>query len=564
MMTVEDLMTKIKSLIPELGADQSSQIAAILRLAFGEPASSPPEDALSGSLTEEIRAAFDLITPIDARKMAANLDDVIVTIEEVVSLSDDLREKLAAILQLALASADEGEPMEDYEEDEPMPDEELFEDEEEEALEFDEEEMRTIVGDAVRSVLSQQETPARRTRARTRPPFVFKPTGEEADMSPLTALNEIRFGQMSKPMRTIATDLYGMGYDDSRHNQRAAFGLFLRHGKAALDGKQIKSLKRVILTPIQIKSLVESGASIRAIKTDMAEVIDELGGFLVPEDFRTNMIERLPGMTVIRPMAEVYPTGSDMMVRVKVTGGDARYTSAVRVTWVGDVPAAASADTNPTFGLERTPIHICKATVHVPMALLEDTPFPLVNKINEWVAEAYAIDEDEQFLIGNGKAKPEGILPDQLNGNSLAEENSGSNTTILFDAIYDVQYAIAQQYWVKACWIMNRSTAKIVRKLKDGDGNYLWETSNQAGQPDNLVGYPVKMSEAMPDIAQNAFPVLYGDVGGTYQIADRVGMSVIRDDVTKAEEDMVKFVFRRRLGGQLKAEWAMAAMKIST
>jgi len=559
-------MAKIKALVPELNPDDATKIAAILRLAFGESASSPPAGALEGELTEEMRYAFGLYTKIDSFKMAANLDDVLATLEQVVPLSDEIREKLVAILQLALAEAEKMDDEESLDDEEEEPPDEDF-DEEDETMP-DESSIRAVVAKAVYSVMGDDDPTPRRRQPRksaSRPAYNFTPSNQDGDppLHPQAALNEIRFGQMEAPMKTITKDLYGTDYDQKRFNQRAAFGMYIRHGKEALDTNAVRSLKHVILTPTQIKSLVLSGASIAGIKTDMAEVIDDLGGFLVPEDFRTDMISRLPGMTVIRQRAEVVPTGSDMMVRVKITGGNDRYTSAVRVTWVGDIPEDASADTNPTFGVERTPIHICKATVHVPMMLMEDTPFPLVNKINEWVAEAYAIDEDEQFLVGNGIAKPEGILPDQANTNGLTEANSGSASTLTFDGLIDLQYALGQQYWARAVWIMNRATAKVARKLKDGEGAYLWEPNTQVGQPSNLLGYPVLMSEAMPDIAANAYPLIYSDVTALFQIADRVGMSVIRDDITRAEEDMVKFVFRRRLGAQVKAEWAGVVQKIS-
>lgn len=377
------------------------------------------------------------------------------------------------------------------------------------------------------------------------------------------AATMLRYGQPDAAVRAIATDLYGSNYEELRFNQYKGFGRFLRHGDKAVTGDVARAMKTMILTPSQLKAYALSGMDLSAIKTEMSEVIDELGGWTVPEDFRTDMIERLPGLTVVRRRADVLQTGSDMMARVKVTGGGDRYTSAVRVTWVGDVITAGDADTNPTFGVERTPIHITKATVYVPMALLEDTPFPLLEKINQWVSEAYGLDEDEQFLVGNGIAKPEGILPGGSNGNSLTEVITGKAETLSFDGLIGMRYGIARQYRNGAVWTMNDATAAVTAKLKDGDGNYMWQVSNQEGEPDRLLGYPVETSEAMPDIAAAAFPILFGNYNQGYQIADRIGMSVVRDDITKAEEDLVKFVFRRRLGGQLKAEWAFAAQEVS-
>lgn len=561
-MTIEELMDKLRALVSTLTDEQANQIGAVLRLAMGEEQGPPIEEMVEGEVTEEMRAAFGLHTWIDPYK-AVNLDDALAVIDQVVSLTDEQREQVAAVLQLALVSMEEGLATEGGATEEEFEDEDEFEEElpleEEEELE----EIRAMVEDAVYGAMGESAPSPRRRRSRavSRPPYAFTPSPREGG-NPATRM---QFGDTDTAVKAIAHDMYGSDYELKRFEQHRAFGGFLRYGKAALDAAAQKALKTVILTPEQLKAYTLSGMSVGELKTDMQQVIESLGGFTCPEDFRMDMIRRLPGMTIVRGRAETYTTGADMMTRVVVTGGDDRYVSAVRVTWVGDKPAAASADTNLTYGLERTPIHICKATLHVPMTLLEDTPFPLVQHINEEVARAYAIDEDEQFLIGDGIAKPEGMLPDSANPDTrLTEADSGSNSNVTWDGLIDCQYALPQQYWAEAVWMMNRSTAKNVRKLKNAEGDYLWEPSQQAGQPPMLSGYPVWMSEALPDIAQNAYPIIYGNVREGYQIADRVGMSVVRDDITKAEEDMVKFIFRRRLGGQVKADWALVVQKITT
>jgi len=559
-MNLQELLNSLKQLVPELSDEQMEQISAILRLGMGEPAEELP---IEGEVTDEMRAYFGLETWIDPWKAAASLDEILTVIQNVVTLTPEQQEKVAAILQLALASA--------LAEEEPLEDDMLMEDEYEDDMleegsenDLEDDEIRAIVDSAFDEVYGS--VPARRSRrpvrSVNRPPYAWTPAQRE---KPMTAPHLLKFGETAPAIKAIANDLYGSDYELKRYKQQRAFATYVRHGKEALDRDARKSLKMVILTPSQLKAYAYNGVPTASIKSDMSEVVDQLGAFLVPEDFRTDMIERLPGLTIIRNLADVYTTGSDMMTRVKVTGGNDRRTSAVTVSWVGDIPASGSADTRPTFSVERTPVHICKATIHVPMALMEDTPFPLVQKINEWVSQSFGIDEDEQFLIGTGIAKPQGILPDSANTvlGSSQEVISGSNSTILFDSLVDVVYTLAQQYWAGCVWIMNRTTAKVIRKLKDGNGDYLWEENVQIGQPPTLLNYPVYMDDAMPDVAQNAYPVIFGNIKEGYQIADRIGMSVIRDGVTQAEEDLVKFIFRRRLGGQVKQEVALACLKIS-
>lgn len=403
-----------------------------------------------------------------------------------------------------------------------------------------------------------------------RPPFTFSQQGNAAAGEPVAepavkAARQLRFGSLDVATKAIATDLYRSedDYFNLRVQQSNAFLKFMRFGDRALDTEDRKSLKRVVLTPRQISSMAKLGVDIRAVKTEFTEIVDTLGGWLVPEDHRLDLIERLPSAVTMRGLADVTTTSSDRMTRVKVLGGGTRYPNAVRVTWVGDTPADDQADTSTTFGVVSTPIHIVKATVPVPTALLEDTAYPLSDKINSWVADAYAIDENEQFLIGTGIAKPLGLLPDSTNGNSFSHVHSGGSDFITADAIKNLKHAVARQYRAGCVWWMNDATSLEVSKLKDQEDRYLWEdTLKGADEPDTLLGYPVMIDEAMPDIAASAYPIIFGNPKG-YQIADRIGMSVTRDDITQSEQDIVKFMFRRRLGAQPNAEWMFAVMVVS-
>ncbi len=486
------------------------------------------------------------ITNIKMEVKAMNLLEMIKKL--VPGLSEEQYAQLEAVL--ALAGMTEGAAPAA-----PLPEDEMI---------------KAKVLDAIKALGITTPAPA----APIRPPYDFKPTPpttEQPDKdSAVKSLPFLRFGETPAAIKAIAHDLYGADYEIKRYAQHQAFGRYMRYGDRGLTGEHHAALKMVILTPNQLKAFVFSGGELSALKTDMSEAIDTLGGFMVPEDVRLDMIERLPGLTAIRPGADVSPTSSDVMTKVVVTGGGKRHVGNVRMTWVGDVPATGDAATNPTFGLEKTPIHISLATLRIPRALLEDSAFPITNKCSEWVADEAALDEDEQFLIGNGIAKPQGILPGSANGLGLTEVNSGEADELTFSGaagttgkgINALRYGVARQYRNGAVWIMNDTTASVVSQMLDGTGRPLWQPSVIEGEPDRLLGYPVLTDEAMPDIAANAYPIIFGNRKG-YQIADRVGMSVIRDETTHSEEDIVKMVFRRRLGGQVARAWTLAVMKIA-
>jgi len=406
-----------------------------------------------------------------------------------------------------------------------------------------------------------------------RPPYSFKgksgPDAEEddGDKAAVKSVALLRFGgETPAAVKAVTRDLYGEDYEVKRHLQHLAFAKFLRHGEIGLERDERAALKTIYLVPSQLKTMILGGANVAAIKTDLAATVDSLGGFTVPEDLRLDLIERLPGMTVVRARADVTPTSSDVMTRITVTGGDSRHTGAMRVTWVGDTPATNQAVTNPTFGTEKTPVHIAMCTVRVPRALLEDTAVPLANKISEWASQEYSVDEDEQFLVGNGIAKPQGILPGSTNALSLSHTASGDASTWpaanRVGNLMAIKYQVARQYRDNCVWIMNDTTASVLSQTVDGVGRPIWYNSLREGEPDRLLGYPALTSEAMPDIAANAFPIIFGDLRG-YQIADRVGMTLTRDELTESESDIVKFVFRRRLGGQVSQTYRFAALEIA-
>lgn len=404
--------------------------------------------------------------------------------------------------------------------------------------------------------------------ARTADP---KPAGEPEPAVKLWAVK--RFGEIPAAAEQIARELYGNlaangAYEQALWDKQQAFVKYVRTGAGIAD----PIARAIVLTPVQIVNIAAAGMSVRAIRANMLEGSDELGGFVVPEDFREGLIMRLPGMTVVRPRANVITTSRDVVTMARVTGGNSRYTGAVRVTWTDEEPTATEAATNATFGQLRIGIFTTMAHTQLSKNLLEDAMIDVGAYLGKEISQAYAIDEDEQFLISLGQGKPQGILAGTaanggVNNSDVTEVNSGAAAALTGDGLKKVPFAIAKQYRTGAAvWIMNKATVQASTLLKDGQGRYLYPQGDLTGQaiPESLLGYTIAESEAMPDIAANVDPIIFGDLSG-YMIADRVGMSIQRyDDSTTAKANAVIFVGRRRLGGQVTEGWRLAAQKIST
>lgn len=379
----------------------------------------------------------------------------------------------------------------------------------------------------------------------------------------------LRFGDVDAAVKGILTDLHGTNYDGLYWAQKAAFRSYLRRGENNLGRDEHSLLKQIVMTPQAVKSVVAQGIdSVAAIKATMVEAIDTLGGFAVPVDFQARVIERLRGETVVRSRASVDQTSRDTVEIPTSTGGNDQYSSAVRVSWVDEKPTEGDSDTNLTFGMETIPVHTVMAETGLSRNLVEDTAFDIENYLVRKFAEASQIDEDNRFLTGSGVGCPQGILPGGSNLLSITEKVSGADSTLTWEGLISMAYAIPSQYRQRAVWIAERATYEAIAKMKEStSGNFLWNPYQYSGgaeaAPPRLLGYEVVEQEAMPSIAAGAYPIIFGDLSG-YQIFDRIGMTVERYlDSSTARKNMIVYVVRRRLGAQPTELWRFAVQKVA-
>lgn len=390
-----------------------------------------------------------------------------------------------------------------------------------------------------------------------------------------------QYGDSGTAMDQVMAELYGRDHRKFAWAKSADFIRYIRTGQA--DPQLHRAL---VYSPTQVEGFLQLGMSVGELKATQVESQDQLGGYLIPEDFRDKIIQRLPGLVAMRAMADVMTTTSDRVTMPVATGGDDQYTGAVRWTKVDESPTGTEAATNATYGQVTIPVHTIMGHVAVSKNLLEDTQgaLSIVPQLTRQFAESLAIFEDFQFLVGNGVGGPQGILKDASTGGpytyaygAVSTQNSGGATALVADAFRSMPYQLPSQYRnAGAKWIMSRGTVRVIKTLKAGDGTYLWSSRGdtpqlQNGQPPAIEGYGISESEtlASPTSAQvttytaNVYPVLF-ITKGAYQIIDKIGMDVTRyDDSTTAKSNQIVLVARRRLGGQLLNPWGVAVMKVS-
>ena len=279
---------------------------------------------------------------------------------------------------------------------------------------------------------------------------------------------------------------------------------------------------------------------------------DVSGGYLAPSESVREIIKAQVEFSPVRNFARVRSTGQRSVMLPKRTG-------TFSAVWVGET-STRSETTGLAYGLEEIPTHEMSALVDISAMDLEDSAFDLEAELNAEFAEQFGVAEGLAFVTGSAVARPEGF---QTNSD-VASTNSGSALVITADGILSVFYAIKTAYSNNAVWVLNRTTLGSVRKLKDGNGQYLWIPGLAVGQPNMINGAPYVEVPDMPNEGANLFPITFGDFRRAYVIIDRINIVVLRDPFTQAASGVIRFIARRRVGGQVVLAEAIRKLKCST
>lgn len=266
---------------------------------------------------------------------------------------------------------------------------------------------------------------------------------------------------------------------------------------------------------------------------------DSEGGYLVPDEFERTLVEALQEENIFRTMAKIIQTASgDRKIPVVASKGSA--------SWVDEEGAIPESDD--AFGQVSIGAYKLATMIKVSEELLNDSVFNLESYIAREFARRIGAKEEEAFFIGDGTGKPTGIF--NATGGAELGVTAASATAITVDEIMDLFYSLKSPYRKNAVFVMNDSTVKAIRKLKDGNGQYLWQPSITAGQPDTILNRPVKTSAYVPAIAAGAKTVAFGDFS-YYWVADRQGRSFQRLNELYAATGQVGFKATQRVDGKL-------------
>ena len=287
------------------------------------------------------------------------------------------------------------------------------------------------------------------------------------------------------------------------------------------------------------------------------------GGYLVDPQTAEMIRSSLKSTSSIRAIANV--------VQVEATSFDVLIDhSDVGSGWATESGSIVETAT-PAIERISIPLHELSAMPKASQRLLDDSAFDVEGWLAGRIADKFARAEAASFVAGDGIDKPTGFLTHTKVveaswtwGNlgyiatGVAGDFNGSNPA---DAVVDLVYALDATYRANATFVMNSKTAGAMRKMKDADGRFLWSDGLAAGEPARLMGYPVLIAEDMPDIANDAYAVAFGDFASGYTIAERPDMRVLRDPFSAKPH--VLFYASKRVGGDVSDYAAIKLLKFA-
>ena len=304
--------------------------------------------------------------------------------------------------------------------------------------------------------------------------------------------------------------------------ERKAFGVYLRKGNGATDE--------------EIKALTVSN--------------DEQGGYLAPAEMSTEFIRDLVEYSPIRSVASVRNIGSPSVKYPKRTGIS-------NAQWEGEEEDSEESTT--TFGQLEVPARKLMTYVDISNELLADSGGTAEQEVRLALAEDFGQKEGAAFVNGSGVKEPEGLMTNA----DIATTVNGHATLLAADSLVTLMYDLPAMYRNRGSWMMNGTTLGVVRNFKDGQGNYIWQPSFQAGQPETILGRPVIEAVDMPDIENGSFPILYGDFSA-YRIVDRLAMSILVNPYLLATKGLTRIHATRRVGGRVLQAARFRKLKMAT
>ena len=280
----------------------------------------------------------------------------------------------------------------------------------------------------------------------------------------------------------------------------------------------------------------------RQVSDILQEGVDADGGYLVPEEYDSRLIDTLEEENIMRKLGRVITTSGEHKINIAATKPAA--------AWIEEGGALTFGDA--TFSQILLDAHKLHVAIKVTEELLYDNAFGLENYIIDQFGKALANAEEDAFLNGTGVGQPLGLFA-KTGGGTTAETLTGA---LKADDILNLIYALKRPYRKNASFIINDKNLAVIRRLKDNNGAYMWQPSYQAGDPDKILGYDVHTSAYAPEDA-----IAFGDYS-YYNIGDRGTRSFKQLAELFAGNGMIGYVAKERVDGKLILPEAVQILRL--
>lgn len=361
-------------------------------------------------------------------------------------------------------------------------------------------------------------------------------SGTETEIKRALELKEfnVQIGGIMAEKRQAFTPLDEAGYDA----YKAALDVYTRKGRDALNSDEFKTL---------------------------AVGSDPDGGYFVTPDTGGRIVRKVYETSPMRQIVAAQTISTDALEGIEDLGEAGAGYAGER--------SQGSDTTTPQVGKWRIPVFWIDTEPKTTQQLLDDASVDIEGWLSAKVADKFGRFESAEFVTGAAN-KIRGITSYTMAGDSGSGVTWGSvgyvatGTSAAFpssnpaDKLYDLTGTLKSAYLANSRWLTRRSVVTAIRKFKDGMGNYLWQPSFVANVPETIMGYPVTRAEDMPAIGADSLSLAFGDFAQFYQIVDRQGIRVLRDNLTS--KPYVKFYTTKRVGGGIVNYEAVKFMKFGT
>lgn len=314
---------------------------------------------------------------------------------------------------------------------------------------------------------------------------------------------------------------------------------------------------------------LSAGVPIDSLEADERKAMqagsDPDGGYLLPHSTVGRVVTKLFDQSIMRQICTVQTIGTDKTEGI-VDNNEAD------AGWVSELGARSDSGT-PQVGKWEIAAHEMYAMPKISQKLIDDAATDVEGWLAGKIADKFARVEGLAFWRGTGVGQPRGLATyttaatadDTRAWGQFEHIVTGASAdfhTTKMDPLHDLEGAFKDQYLVNAQYVMRREARTKLRKMKEATSDrYLWEPSNQVGQPAKLNGYPVRVDQYMPAIAANSLSVAFGDFKEAYTIVDRIGIRTLRDPYTA--KPYIVFYSTKRTGGGAQNYEAVKFLKFS-